>query len=148
MRSNTIMRSSDPCANPVMAYQHIPVIHVPANAPLPASVVSQLLQRYPMFLLPLHARSMGELIILYQWSPIRQDWNFPGIKRSVFTYDTRTELYRSPWYSAAGLRHRLDPLLVDIDKLHRMCLYPLAWTPNGDGHNDYLFPVMVNITRA
>jgi gliding motility-associated-like protein len=24
---------------------------------------------------------------------------------------------------------------------------PSAWTPNGDGHNDYLYPLTINITQ-
>jgi gliding motility-associated-like protein len=139
-----VMTSNDPCANPVTAASNTVTI-------TSTSVLSGI--RYPTVTaipntsLPLHARTLGNNYT-YQWIP-PVGLDFPNIKDPIFTYDKRTE-YIIKITSATGCE-TTDTLLVEINNPvtgnDPYVFVPNVWTPNGDGHNDYLFPFMVNITQ-
>ena len=64
----------------------------------------------------------------------------------VFTYDQQTE-YLVTLTSPEGCI-TVDTLLVKIlapVDTSRYVFVPKAWSPNGDGHNDFLYPFTVNI---
>jgi len=73
--------------------------------------------------------------------------NNTSIKDPVFNYDKKTE-YIIKITSATGCIS-VDTLLVDLISIGIVpnVFVPKAWSPNGDGHNDFLFPFTVNITQ-
>jgi gliding motility-associated-like protein len=83
----------------------------------------------------------------YTWSP-SAGLDFNNVRDPVFTYDKKTE-YIITLTSPAGCV-TVDTLLVDIIVPQTTGSYlfvPKAWTPNGDGHNDYLYPLAQNIVQ-
>jgi gliding motility-associated-like protein len=82
----------------------------------------------------------------YQWSP-PDGLNFSTVKDPVFNYDRSID-YQIKITSEAGCV-TTDSLLVTITSVNNgnasAAFVPKAWSPNGDGHNDYLFPFLVNI---
>jgi gliding motility-associated-like protein len=83
----------------------------------------------------------------YTWSPTT-GLDFPNTKNPVFINNTGLE-YLITITSPAGCV-TVDTLLVRIDAPvvnGPAAFVPKAWSPNNDGHNDYLFPFLVNITR-
>jgi len=94
--------------------------------------------------LQLTARNQGATYS-YKWSP-PTGLNFPNTKDPVFTNNTGLE-YLITITSSAGCV-TVDTLLVRMDGNNGPAVFvPKAWSPNNDGHNDYLFPFLVNITR-
>jgi gliding motility-associated-like protein len=96
--------------------------------------------------LPLTARNQGPAYS-YKWSP-PTGLDFPNTKNPVFINNTGLE-YLITITSPAGCVI-VDTLLVKIDGpvINGPAVFvPKAWSPNNDGHNDYLFPFLVNITR-
>ncbi|HLY70444.1 MAG TPA: T9SS type B sorting domain-containing protein, partial [Puia sp.] len=81
----------------------------------------------------------------YSWSPnIGLDQY--NIYNPVFNYDQQTQ-YLITITSPAGCS-TVDTLLVQVNNATPMVsaiFVPLAWSPNGDGHNDRLYPLTENI---
>jgi gliding motility-associated-like protein len=109
----------------------LPTVNVNANTPV-----------------QLNARNLGTQYT-YQWTPPS------GLSSStslspIFNYDRNVE-YQIRMTSASGCE-TVDILLVkvvnggNIDAAPDL-LVPNAWTPNGDGHNDKLFPFTINIVE-
>ena len=63
----------------------------------------------------------------------------------VFSFNQATE-YLITITSPAGCV-TVDTQLVNIKVTESGIFVPKAWTPNGDGHNDFLFPLTANITK-
>jgi gliding motility-associated-like protein len=96
--------------------------------------------------LQLNARNQGAGYS-YTWLP-PTGLNFSNIKDPMFTNNTGLE-YLITITSPAGCV-TVDTLYVRIDgpvTNGPAVFVPKAWSPNNDGHNDYLFPFLVNITR-
>jgi gliding motility-associated-like protein len=96
--------------------------------------------------LQLTARNRGPAYS-YTWSP-PTGLNFPNTRDPVFTNNTGLE-YLIKITSPAGCV-TVDTLLVRMNgpvTNGPAVFVPKAWSPNNDGHNDYLFPFLVNITR-
>jgi gliding motility-associated-like protein len=98
----------------------------------------------PSVPLQLTARTIGN-DYTYSWAPAI-GLNNPTLQNPVFTYDRQTE-YLISLTSAAGCV-TVDTLLVEMTgnpDSPSDIFVPNAWTPNGDGHNDKLFPIPVRI---
>jgi gliding motility-associated-like protein len=96
--------------------------------------------------LPLSARNPGAGYS-YSWSP-PTGLDLPNIKDPVFKNNSGLQ-YLISITSPAGCVV-VDTLLVNMREaapLPSNVFVPKAWTPNGDGHNDYLFAFTVNITQ-
>src|SRR4030095_5295430 len=96
--------------------------------------------------LQLNARNQGAGYS-YTWSP-PTGLDFPNTKDPVFTNNTGLEYFITITSPSGCIT--IDTLLVKIDGPvinGPMVFVPKAWSPNNDGHNDYLFPFLVNITR-
>jgi gliding motility-associated-like protein len=97
---------------------------------------------FPNVPVTLQARPLSNTT--YQWIP-PDGLNNPAVRDPIFNYDKKT-LYRITLTSASGCI-TVDTLLVDLASIEPNVFVPKAWSPNGDGHNDYLFPFLVNITQ-
>jgi gliding motility-associated-like protein len=99
--------------------------------------------------LQLNARFFGNNYT-YNWQPPVGLNNY-STQNPTFNYNQQTE-YTIAITSNSGCV-TVDTLLVRMaEELPREGLYsdlfvPKAWTPNGDGHNDKLFPLTVNIKQ-
>ena len=96
--------------------------------------------------LQLQARNLG-INYTYTWIP-QTGLDHSNVINPVFTHDSQTE-YLINITSPAGCV-TVDTLLVRIDGpvINGPAVFvPKAWSPNNDGHNDYLFPFLINITR-
>jgi gliding motility-associated-like protein len=80
----------------------------------------------------------------YKWSPNRGLNNYNN-QDVVFSFDQKTE-YLIAITSSAGCV-TIDTQLVNIEITQSGIFVPKAWTPNGDGHNDLLFPLTLNIVK-
>jgi gliding motility-associated-like protein len=117
----------------VTIINNIPGIRYPAQSALLNSPI------------PLSSRSIGNNSS-YQWSP-NDGLDFSTVKDPVFNYDRSID-YQIKITSEAGCV-TIDSLLVNVTSANNSnasaAFVPKAWSPNGDGHNDYLFPFLVNI---
>ena len=114
---------------PIINGMRYPTVNATANSPI-----------------QLNARNIGAGYS-YLWSP-PAGLDIPGIKDPVFKNNTGLE-YLITITSAAGCVI-IDTLLIKIDvplTNGPMVFVPKAWSPNKDGHNDYLFPFLVNIDK-
>jgi gliding motility-associated-like protein len=100
----------------------------------------QTLTATPNVPLQLVARNIGNNST-YTWLP-PAGLNSSSVKAPVFNYDRRTEYLIT---ISDGSCRVVDTLLIKIEAVSPGCdpgiFVPTAWSPNGDGHNDKLFPL-------
>jgi gliding motility-associated-like protein len=93
--------------------------------------------------LQLTARDLG-IGYTYQWYP-PVGINFSDIKNPTFNYNQPTE-FTITLTPPDGSCPTVDTLLVQIGETATSALnVPNAWSPNGDGHNDRLYPLTINM---
>jgi gliding motility-associated-like protein len=96
--------------------------------------------------LQLNARDLG-IGYTYQWYP-PVGINFDDIKNPTFNYNQQTQ-YTITLTPPDGTCPTIDTLLVQISQdnpgLKSSLHVPNAWSPNGDGHNDRLYPLTTNM---
>jgi gliding motility-associated-like protein len=96
--------------------------------------------------LQLNARNLGTGYS-YSWSPVI-GLDLPNSRDPMFSNGSTVE-YLIMISSPAGCI-TVDTLLVKVGPgpiaAEPDIFVPKAWSPNGDGHNDFLFPILVNIT--
>jgi gliding motility-associated-like protein len=80
----------------------------------------------------------------YQWSPNR-GLNNSANRDVIFSFDQKTEFLITITSPAGCVT--IDTQLVNIEITQSGIFVPKAWTPNGDGHNDLLFPLTLNIVK-
>jgi gliding motility-associated-like protein len=94
----------------------------------------------------LNARELGSNYN-YSWYP-PVGLNFTDVKSPTFNYDLQTQ-YTITLTPADGTCPTVDTLLVTVRKEDLGCKskidVPKAWSPNGDGHNDKLYPLTICI---
>src|SRR4030095_9189538 len=93
----------------------------------------------------LNARSLGTGVS-YSWQP-PVGLNFYNTKNPTFYYDRQTE-YTITLTPSDGTCPTVDTVLVkilDIASVSSSLNIPQAWSPNGDGHNDKLYPLTTNM---
>jgi len=91
----------------------------------------------------LSARNLG-IGYTYQWYP-PVGINFNDIQNPTFNYNQPT-LYMITLTPPDGNCPTVDTLQVKLDTGLRSSLnVPNAWSPNGDGHNDKLYPLTINM---
>jgi len=94
----------------------------------------------------LNARDLGASYT-YQWYP-PVGINFDDVKNPTFNYNKQTQ-YTITLTPADGGCPTVDTLLVAIEPINpglKSSLHvPNAWSPNGDGHNDRLYPLTINM---
>jgi gliding motility-associated-like protein len=94
----------------------------------------------------LNARDMGSNYS-YSWFP-PVGLNFPDSKNPTFNYNQQTQ-YTITLTPQGGGCPTIDTLLVTLKQLDLGCKskidVPKAWSPNGDGHNDKLYPLTICI---
>ena len=94
----------------------------------------------------LNARDLGPNYS-YSWFP-PVGLNFTDVKSPTFNYNQQTQ-YTITLTPANGGCPTIDTLLVTMRQQNNGCVskidVPKAWSPNGDGHNDKLYPLTVCI---
>ncbi len=95
---------------------------------------------------PLNARDLGPNYS-YSWMP-PVGLNFTDVKDPTFNYNQQTQ-YTITLTPPDGSCPTVDTLLVTIKQQDLECSskidVPKAWSPNGDGHNDKLYPLTICI---
>ena len=81
----------------------------------------------------------------YQWYP-PVGINFDDIKNPTFNYNVQTQ-YTITLTPPDGSCPTVDTLLVKMSLTPTTSALnvPNAWSPNGDGHNDRLYPLTINM---
>jgi len=100
----------------------------------------QVLQNTPI---SLQARTIGTNDT-YLWQPA-VGLDAYTIPNPTFRYDKKTE-YVINISSGSGCK-TVDTVLVIVTNPNPAVYVPRAWSPNNDGHNDYLVPLTVNIAQ-
>ena len=93
----------------------------------------------------LSARDLGSSVT-YLWQP-PVGLNFTDVKNPTFNYNQQTE-YTITLTPPGGNCPTIDTVLVKIEEsvtLKSSLIVPNAWSPNGDGHNDKLYPLTINM---
>jgi gliding motility-associated-like protein len=93
----------------------------------------------------LSARDLGSGVS-YLWQP-PVGLNSYNIKNPTFNYNRETE-YTVTLTPNDGSCPTVDTILVKIvdnNALRSSLSVPKAWSPNGDGHNDKLYPLTINM---
>jgi gliding motility-associated-like protein len=94
----------------------------------------------------LNARDLG-IGYTYKWYP-PVGINFNDIQDPTFNYNRQTQ-YTITLTPPDGSCPTVDTLLVKIvqdgPELKSSLHVPNAWSPNGDGHNDRLYPLTINM---
>ncbi|HEY2721539.1 MAG TPA: gliding motility-associated C-terminal domain-containing protein, partial [Chitinophagaceae bacterium] len=93
--------------------------------------------------LQLNARSLG-LNYNYSWQP-PVGLNFYNIQDPMFSYNQDVQ-YTITMTPPDGSCPTIDTLLVQVatnGALKSSLVVPNAWSPNGDGHNDKLYPLTI-----
>ncbi|MBL7703559.1 MAG: gliding motility-associated C-terminal domain-containing protein [Ferruginibacter sp.] len=132
-----ILTSSIACAAPATAQSNsivMSIINSLANTRYPT------LSAFPYQQLQLQARNIGNS---YLWSP-PVGLNNNTISNPVFYY-SETQEYLVRINTSAGCIV-VDTLLVEI-KGKKGIYVPEGFTPNGDGNNDRLYPILVGIKK-
>jgi len=133
------MTSNDPCASLSNATSNS--IAITITPIIPGTRYSDITAT-PGIPIQLMARSPG-INYSYQWNP-SVGLNFYNLKAPVFNYDKQTE-YLITLTSDIGCI-TVDTLLVKINTTPSIYV-PNAWSPNDDGHNDYIAPMTTNIRQ-
>jgi gliding motility-associated-like protein len=96
--------------------------------------------------MPLSARSLG-LSYTYNWMP-SAGLDFTDIQNPVFKYDRTTEyLIKIMPLNGCTVVDSLTVFVASSPSVKSSLYVPTAWTPNNDGHNDKLIPLIMNIRQ-
>jgi gliding motility-associated-like protein len=115
----------------------VKVIKVEAPIPGVRYPTKNLLQNTPT---TIQARQIG---IGYKWLPNSGISN-PTISNPVFNYNQQIE-YKIEILTASGCR-TVDTLLIQLFS-NSDIFVPNAFTPNGDGWNDRMYPIVVGVIK-
>jgi gliding motility-associated-like protein len=97
--------------------------------------------------LQLNARTFGSGTA-YTWNP-HVGLNNYGVRSPIFNYNNQVEYIISITAPGNGcpVVDTILVRLVDNSSIISSLHVPKAWSPNGDGHNDKLFPLTINVVE-